>query len=105
MPTQRWREGRDCYRPAGETIRTRDYEVAALAGNATARRFVLRHHYSGSYPAARFRFGLYRGADLVGVAVFSHPCTDRVLSLFGGPPTESVELGHFVLLDEMPANG
>ena len=60
---QRWRGGRDSYRPAGETIRTSDFEVAAFPEDAVAKRFVLRHHYSGSYPAARWRFGLYRGAE------------------------------------------
>jgi hypothetical protein len=103
--TQRWRAGRDRYRPAGETIRTRDYEVAPIPDNATARRFVLEHHYSGSYPAARFRLGLYWGPALVGVAIFSHPCTDRALAVFPGPAAGSVELGRFVLLDEVPGNG
>jgi hypothetical protein len=43
---------------------------------------------------------------LQGVAVFSHPCNDRVLtSIFPGQPTDSVELGRFVLLDEVPGNG
>lgn len=63
------------------------------------------HHYSGSYPAARFRFGLYRGAKLVGAAVFSHPVNDKALAVFPGEPFESVELGRLVLLDEVPANG
>lgn len=52
--TQRWREHRSSYRPAGEPINTRAYEVAALAkkgGPAAA--FVLQHHYSASVPAAK----------------------------------------------------
>ena len=45
-------------------------------------------------------------AVLQGVAVFSHPCNDRVLtSVFPGRATDSVELGRFVLLDEVPGNG
>ncbi len=40
------------------------------------------------------------------MAVFSHPCNDRVLTnVFGGRPTDSVELGRFVLLDTVPFNG
>ncbi len=40
------------------------------------------------------------------MAVFSHPCNDRVLtSIFPGRATDSVELGRFVLLDEVPGNG
>ena len=67
---------------------------------------MLAHHYSLSYPSARVRFGLFTRGCLVGVAVFSHPCNDRVLtSVFPLSPLESVELGRFVLLDSVPANG
>lgn len=104
--TQRWRERRDSYRPAGEAIATSRYEVAPIADDTTARAFVLKHHYSASYPAARWRFGLWRGPDLVGVAVFSHPSNDRTLTnVFPCPALEAVELGRFVLLDDVPANG
>jgi hypothetical protein len=83
----------------------RDYEAAPLDETA-AKAFVLGHHYSGSYPAARFRFGLYRRGQLAGVAVFSHPCRDDVLTnVFPGEALESVDLGRFVLLDEVPGNG
>ncbi|MEK7178569.1 MAG: hypothetical protein AAB721_02865 [Patescibacteria group bacterium] len=103
---QRWRERRDLYRPAGEVIRTIQYEVAPLADDTTPRTFVERHHYSGTYVAARFRFGLFRGAELVGVAVFSHPCNDKALTnVFPGDALESVELGRFVLTDDVPGNG
>lgn len=103
---QRWRCGSDRYRPAGEPIQTRLYEVAPLPADRPAKAFVLAHHYSGTYPAARFRFGLYRSAALQGVAVFSHPCNDAVLTgVFPAPALACVELGRFVLLDEVPANG
>lgn len=102
----RWREKFGSYRPAGEVIDTRRYEVAAIADDTTPRTFIERHHYSGSYVAARFRFGLYRASELVGVAVFSHPSNDRVLTnLFPGRAVESVELGRFVLFDDVPGNG
>lgn len=102
---QRWRGGRDTYRPAGETIRTADYEVAPIESDTIAKQFVLDHHYSGCYPAARFRFGLYHREDLVGVAVFSQPMSTGVLKPLPGNPADSVELGRFVLLDNVPANG
>ena len=46
-----------------------------------AREFVERHHYSRSYPAARRRFGLYRGGELegVGVAVRLAPRDDALV--------------------------
>jgi len=103
---QRWLFGRDSYRKPEEPIRPSEYEVSEFKGDLEPKRFVEAHHYSGSYPAARFRFGLHRHGQLVGVAVFSHPCRDSVLTnVFPGKATDSVELGRFVLLDEVPANG
>lgn len=55
---QRWRARRHLYRPAGEIISTHRYEVAEIPDDLTAKGFVLAHHYSASYPAARFRIGL-----------------------------------------------
>src|SRR5579884_2769149 len=86
---QRWRQGRAAYRPPEEPIRTADYDVVALPDDTAVKAFVLAHHYSGSYPAARWRFGLFRRGVLQGVAVFSHPCNDRVLTaVFPGRPTD-----------------
>ena len=107
MNNQRWRDQRDSYRPAGETIRTSAYEVATIASDKVARAFVIQHHYSASYPAARFRFGLYTRGELVGVAVFSQPANNLVITktFAGFSHTDGVELGRFVLLDEVPGNG
>ncbi len=103
---QRWRDRRSAYRPAGEVIDPHAYEVAPIDNDRTAKAFVLAHHYAGSYPSARFRFGLYRRGILVGVAVFSHPMQNKVLTrVFPGDAKASVELGRFVLLDDVPGNG
>jgi hypothetical protein len=111
---QRWRARRDTYRPAGEPIRPSDYGVELLPGDKAARAFVEAHHYSGSYPAARCRVGLYRralgpapsGVELVGVAVFSVPMQARAIpARCGVGADEGVELGRFVLLDSVEANG
>ena len=103
---QRWRDRRESYRPAGEPIQTTAYEVAPIGSDSIAKAFVTGHHYSGTYPAARFRFGLYHRAELVGVAVFSHPCNDAVLTnVFPVAARDAVELGRFVLLDNVPGNG
>lgn len=102
---QRWRDRSSSFRPAGEQIQTAAYEVAELSSDKTARAFVEAHHYSASYPAARFRFGLYRAGQLEGVAVFSVPCNDKALAIFPGERLQSVELGRFVLLDEVAGNG
>lgn len=101
---QRWRGGRDSYRPAREVVNVRELDVDAIADDRTARAFVREHHYSGSYPAARFRFGLRSRGELVGVAVFSQPINDATLACLPGDALERVELGRFVLLDQVGAN-
>lgn len=103
--SQRWRDGRDTYRPAGETIRIAEYEVAPIVLDNVAKAFVLQHHYSASYPAARYRYGLYRGGELVGVAVYSVPANYHTFDVLPGTNEENVELGRFVLVDDVPANG
>ncbi|MCI0571052.1 MAG: hypothetical protein L0Y66_09880 [Myxococcaceae bacterium] len=102
---QRWRFGRHSFLPAGEPIRTAEYEVATMPGDAEAKAFVVAHHYSGTFPAARARFGLYRRGVLAGVAVFSQPINDASLACLPGASGESAELGRFVLLDSVPGNG
>jgi hypothetical protein len=103
---QRWRHHRTVYRPAGEVIRTTEYEVTLIENDREAKAFVLAHHAFGTYPAARLRFGLHHRGELVGVAVFSHPCNDLVLTrVFRCDPVLAVELGRFVLLDSVPGNG
>ncbi len=110
---QRWTSGRASYRPKGEPFEPRAYEVAAIDDDSTAQSFVEAHHYSASYPAARFRYGLYsrsslhrrEGGALVGVAVFSVPARAEVTTNWmRGEPAEHIELGRFVLLDHVRAN-
>jgi len=101
---QRWREHRSLYRPAGEPINPAHYEVAPLP-ERDAKLFVEQHHYAGSMPSARWCFGLFNPL-LVGVAVFSHPVNDKVITnVLPGTALESVELGRLVLLDAVPSNG
>ena len=114
---QRWRESRSSYRPAGETINTADYEIAPIS-KADAKVFVIAHHYSKSFVAARFCYGIFSryvtskhwqtyglAPQLAGVAVYSVPRHPAVLTnVFPGDPNDSVELGRFVLLDHLPSN-
>jgi hypothetical protein len=109
---QRWREGHETFRRPDESMPTLRYEVAALT-RPEAVRFVKAHHYSKSKPALRFQYGLFRGGNLVGCAIYSHPCSDKVLTnAFTGEVRRAadayplcVELGRFVLLDTVPGNG
>jgi hypothetical protein len=101
---QRWRDGHHTLHPAGD-INTHLYEVAEILDDNTSKAFVKLHHYSGSFPAARFRFGLYRAGVLVGVAVFSQPPSEKVLAKLPCEPRAGVELGRFVLLEGVEGNG
>jgi hypothetical protein len=102
---QRWRNRRDSFRQRGEAFNAAAFEVAPIASDKVARTFVELHHYSGSFPAARERFGLYTGGELVGVAVYSVPCHPAVISnWFPFEWRAGVELGRFVLLDSVPFN-
>ncbi len=102
---QRWRDRRHVFVPPKVRFDPSRYDVLELTDDATAKAFVLAHHYSASYPAARRRYGLFGPGGLEGVAVFSVPCNDRVLtSVFDVPAAQAVELGRFVLLDQVPFN-
>ncbi len=97
---------RDTYRPAGEVINTRAYEISETNSDRVVREFIDAHHYLQTTPPARFRFCLYKGQELVGVAVFAHPTNDRsITGAFGCAAIEGVELSRLVLLDEVPGNG
>ncbi|MGV9268136.1 Mom family adenine methylcarbamoylation protein [Kitasatospora sp. NPDC003701] len=94
------------------------YRCVALEAGP-ARRFVERHHYSGSWPAVRMAFGMQLltaapgagepdGGRLVGVLALGVPMARAVLTrVFPSlePYRESVELSRLVLLDEVPSNG
>ena len=57
----------------GETFVPRGYEVAPIGRPQTAD-FLRDHHYLHKLPANQFRFGLLRGAYLVGIAVLGPAC-------------------------------
>jgi hypothetical protein len=104
---QRWTERRASRRPAGELIRSSEYDVGAIASATVARAFVVRHHYAASASSTAHRFGLYHRGDLVGVALFgpppsmaAHRAVFPTLSI-----REAVTLGRIVLVDAVPGNG
>ncbi|GGU37649.1 hypothetical protein GCM10010289_68210 [Streptomyces violascens] len=108
---QRWRARTHSWRHLSEGgFDARRYAVELLPEKG-AKTFVVEHHYSGSFPSARFRYGLFDHgtgeARLCGVAVFGVPVRAEVLSLPLPdlvPYVESLECSRFVLLDECPAN-
>lgn len=104
--SQRWRDSVPRFVRADRCIDPSAYDVVEISEDQ-AKTFVVAHHYSRSYPAARRRFGLFHDGTLVGVAVFSHPCNERTITnVFGcEKAVDGLELGRFVLLDHVPGNG
>ncbi len=105
----RWADRRHSWRHRSEGGFDRArYEVAPIRDDATARAYCERNHYTGSYPAARLRYGLYeRGGALAGVVVLAVPARAAVLTTVFPllvPYRESLELGRLVLADRVPAN-
>jgi hypothetical protein len=94
-----WVTPEDHFLPAG-------YAVDVVA-EPLARDFVVREHYSGSFPAARLSVGLWGpGPTLVGVAVFSVPMSGSVLRRWtGADHGAAVELGRFVCAPSVKFNG
>lgn len=76
-----------------------------------AKPFVLAHHYSGTFPAARCSIGLVHISptgrrELAGVAVFSVPAQRAVVPHYTGlPENDGTELGRFVCVDDVAFNG
>ncbi|MFD9965014.1 hypothetical protein [Amycolatopsis sp. NPDC058986] len=108
---QRWNRRRHSWRHIRDGGFDSCHYVVAELAEASAKAFVVEHHYSGSYPAATRRFGLFDVADgeprLVGVAVFGTPAGPTVLTrAFPGlePGVESLDCSRFVLKDECLAN-
>lgn len=105
---KRWRDGQEVWMPPTERFDPRGFAVDGIADDGPAKAFVTTHHYAHSYPSARFRVGLWGpGPALVGVAVFSHPASDAVLTKWTGVARarDAVELGRFVCLDAVRFNG
>jgi len=107
---QRWGHRRASYRPAGEIFDPRRASVEPIE-EREAKAFVETMHYSGSYPAARFRAGVFvkepfQKARLAGVGVFSVPMNQKVIPAYFQDlaPSEGVELGRFVLAEDLAAN-
>lgn len=103
---KRWDARRERWVAPGRLFRSDDYAVDVI-DSSTARAFVERTHYSGSFPADRLSVGLFGpGAELVGAAVFSVPMNQRVVPRWTGQaPNDGVELGRFVCADSVAYNG
>jgi hypothetical protein len=75
---------------------------------STAKSYIMERHYSRSYPASKWRFGMFDSERLCGVLVFGVPTSKRVLTIpFPSltPYAESIELSRLVVDDMVPKNG
>lgn len=104
---QRWDDGLASRRPAGELIIPSQYEVAVSDDPRGSKRFVKQHHYLGTASSTAHPFNLYRHGELVGVALFGPPASMAAhRAVFPTlSPIEGVNLGRFVLVNEVPGNG
>lgn len=103
---QRFTNGRESRRPAGELITKSAFDIAPIESDAIAREFVATHHYAKHASPSAHRFGLYHHGELEGVALFGPPPSENAhAKVF---PTladeEAVTLGRLVLLDSVPGN-
>lgn len=80
------------------------YTVAEIFSDTEARAYIERNHYSGSYPAARFRFALLRDGVMVGLAVYSVPTNKKALRPLPEDLKTSVELGRLFLEEDLGKN-
>ncbi len=106
---QRWAGRRHTWRHTSAGGFDPDRYLVEPVSESTARRWVVEHHYSGSYPAASRRYGLLdRERTLLGVCVLGIPMSATVLTnVFPDlePMSESLELSRLVLADAVPGNG
>jgi len=113
---QRWRRRQHSWRRTSDGGFDPDRYTVALINERVSRAFVVEHHYSRSFPAAKLNVGLFdRTVDgapghpgrHVGSVVLSVPVRESVLTgVLPGlePYRESAEIGRLVLLDECAAN-
>ena len=68
-------------------------------------KFIKEHHYSHTCPAGTYRFGLYDGIDLIGVAVFGQ-VIGRFQAQYYYPknPDKLIELRRLCCIDDTPKN-
>ena len=110
--SKRWRDRQQSFVPAKGCINPSEFGVEVIDCMKIAKPFVLRHHYSASFPVSRASIGLFRKkgldrSELVGVATFSQPMNNAAIAKHTGLTNHQfgVELGRFILHDSVLGNG
>lgn len=106
---QRWMKQRSVFVPPPPAERFDPSRACVeLIPESVAKAFIIEHHYSKSYPAARLRVGLFlkpgpfQAEQLVGAAVFAIPMQGRAIPAYWPSlsPSQGVELSRLVLRPE-----
>lgn len=102
---KRWRNREQRWVSPGNLFQPARFAVDVVESDTTAKTFVEREHYSGSFPAAKLSVGMFGPrAELLGVAVFSVPMTNAVITKHLGA-LSGCDLGRFVCRPEVGYNG
>lgn len=116
MLEQRWMHGTSRFVRPKQLFNPTHFGAEIIEADTPAKTFIKTHHYLGSYPSARFRVALmekrpHRAPELVGVAVFSHPCNEQVVGAWCHDAhdqplkaRQGLVLGRFVLLERLAFN-
>jgi len=107
--SQRWNTKRAFILHEKKWIDKTNYRVEQI-DRSEGKEFVLKHHYSGSYPAAIIEYGLFERTglhqeELVGVIVFSSPVQPKAGAAYGAEGEPFCDLGRMILLDRVPSGG
>lgn len=106
---QRFTEGREDRRPAGELFDPSIHDVEFIGDNNVAAEFVKRHHYIKRCSPPAHRIGLYRRGTLAGVALFGPSASTNAHNFVWGHTTltqkTAVTFGRLVLINEVEGNG
>lgn len=104
---KRWHRRRSTWVRPPVIFNPNGYAVDVIDDDTTAKAFICEHHYAHSYPAAKFRVGLFGpGPELVGIAIFSEPMNNHTITKYTGlEKALGAELGRFVCLPSVAFNG
>lgn len=103
---KRWKDREQRWVAPGTLFDSRRHSADVLE-QPRAKAFVVQHHYHGTFPADQLNVGLFGArAQMLGVATFSVPVTNAVLTKHTGPLAAiACELGRFVCSPDVAYNG
>lgn len=103
--TQRWCERKAQFLQRQNFFNPRRHEIERIPTKLAAE-WTIRHHYLGSFPSATVCFGIFRGGELSGVAVFgTAQHKNTIPNVFGASHSKDcLLLQRFALVDVLEFN-